>query len=58
MKLAMYYAEILVREFREPDRYQVIGPISGDDKDEIRENLERRGDDVVRIGTAAEMGVN
>lgn len=53
----MFYAEILIREFREPDRYQVIGPIHGDDPEEIRENLEERGDHVVRIGTAAEMGV-
>ena len=48
------YAEVLVREWGEPDRYQEVGPFAFDPDDDdpegtLEHNLRERGDDVIRV---------
>lgn len=49
----MFYAYVEVREWGEPDREQRVGPFIVQDEDELRDNLERQGDQVNRIERAA-----
>jgi hypothetical protein len=54
-------AEIIVREYGEPERYQTIGPFSPYDPDAsgdeccawLEDVLRRQGDDVVRVWCGA-----
>jgi hypothetical protein len=53
-----YYAEIAIREWGEPERYQTIGPFVADPDDSdpegtLEDNLRRQGDDVIRVWTEA-----
>jgi hypothetical protein len=52
--MTTYFAEILVSEYGEEDRYKIIGPftVDADDPDPkgtLEDNLRDRGDDVIRV---------
>jgi hypothetical protein len=58
-----YYAEIAIREWGEPERYQTIGPFVADPDDSdpegtLEDNLRRQGDDVIRVWTERDPWAN